>query len=800
MSAIFMVLVTIVVSANINRTEKTMEGFIHNHLLAAARAASAFLTAEELELFQTADDMKRPEWRVTKVRLQQFAANYNVLYVYYWRDGGGGRIQYIIDNDDDEEYMATPEMFYDLEDDPLSAEIFAVVMSGETWTSDLGAYTVTWDGLISGIVPVFNADGSVYCAAGVDISDEIILSQRNSIRTLRIVLFCSLFFSILSGTICILLYRRKALQSEHANQAKSQFLSTMSHEIRTPLNAVIGLSEIELQRDLPERSRNNIRQIYQSGSSLLGIINEILDISKIEAGGFELIPAEYEMASFISDTVNQNRVRLGSKPIEFLLELDERLPSRLYGDELRLKQILNNLLSNAIKYTEQGYVKLSITAREDGKDVTLCFVVEDSGQGMKDEHLKRLFTEYQRFSSNRETEGTGLGLKITKSLVEMMEGAIEVESEYGKGSRFTVTVKQKAVESPVIGGELARQLCSFTYYKNTTASKSQIVYEQMPYGKVLVVDDVQTNLFVAEGLLSPYRVNIETVFSGHAAVEKIESGNIYDIIFMDHMMPQMDGIETTQKLRVMGYKGVIVALTANALAGNDEMFRKNGFDGFIPKPINIRRLDEVLNKFIREKYPEEAQKYKPVFAAQNVPAMNPKLISIFCADAEKAAAVLRKMTITNDIKLYTTTVHAMKSALANIGEEEMSQAAFALERAGLNGDMEYISHNTESFIERLEALVINLKAAYNITAEDQAAGGNVADDEDTAFLMEQLAIIKNACENYEDASAFAALDKLKEKQWKPQTTAILEEIRDALYLHSDFEGAAQIIKRKFFNE
>jgi signal transduction histidine kinase/CheY-like chemotaxis protein/HPt (histidine-containing phosphotransfer) domain-containing protein len=811
MSATFMLLVTIVVSININRMEKTLESFIGNHLLAAAKAASSFLATEELDLFHAGKDMEKPEWKAVKEKLRKFADNYNVLYVYYWRDYGDGRIQYIIDNDDNEEDMGTPELFFDIDGDPLTAEAVPAIMSGEIWVSDLGSYTTDWEGVISGIAPVFNADGSVYCAAGVDLSDEVIITQRNGIRTLRIILFCSLFFSILSGSIGILLYRKKALQSEQASKAKSRFLSTMSHEIRTPLNAVIGLSEIELQGELSEKSRNNIRQIYQSGSSLLGIINEILDISKIEAGGFELVSAEYETASFISDTVNQNRVRLGSKPIEFMLDIDENLPSRLYGDELRLKQILNNLLSNAIKYTEKGYVKFSIgflaADANAGKEVTLYFIVEDSGQGMKEEHLKRLFTEYQRFGANRETEGTGLGLNITRNLVEMMGGRIEVESEYGKGSKFTVTVRQEVAEYYPIGMELAGQLSNFKFIENAGASKPQMEYEPMPYGKVLVVDDLQTNLFVAEGLLSSYKLNIDTSLSGYDAIEKIKSGRVYDVIFMDHMMPQMDGIETTQKLRALGYSGVIVALTANALAGNDEMFKQNGFDGFIPKPINIRRLDEVLNKFIRNGNPQgaraaegrPAQKHKPAVPARdNKAARDQKLVRIFRADAKKAIVTMQRTAgAEGELKLFATTVHAMKSALANIGEEEMSARAFLLERAALDGDTEFVSNNIKSFIDSIEALIKNMKEPENFEADGNDADGSNGVDEDTAFLKEQLAVIRSACAEYDDAAAYAALDRLKEKRWKALTAASLEEIRDALYLHSDFEAALELADRKF---
>ena len=239
---------------------------------------------------------------------------------------------------------------------------------------------------------------------------------------------------------------------------------------------------------------------------------------------------------------------------------------------------------------------------QDG-DIMLRFIVEDTGHGMKEEDREMLFSMYLRFDSdtNRTTEGTGIGLNITKNLVELMDGSIGAESEFGKGSRFTVLVKQESAGSGIIGKDLAEQLCNFSFTGEKMLEQLQISYTPMPYGKVLVVDDVEINLMVAEGMLAPYDLNVELASSGFEAIEKVESGKTYDIIFMDHMMPQMDGMETTGKLRALGYKGVIVALTANALVGNAELFIQSGFDDFISKPIDVRQLNMVLNKFVRER-------------------------------------------------------------------------------------------------------------------------------------------------------------------------------------------------------
>jgi signal transduction histidine kinase/diacylglycerol kinase family enzyme/DNA-binding response OmpR family regulator len=438
-------------------------------------------------------------------------------------------------------------------------------------------------------------------------------------------LFISRFLKSLRGTMESLEYAKN--EAEEANKSKSNFLTTISHEIRTPMNAIIGIAQIQLQKqaqrsDLPKEYASSMEKIYSSGNILLGIINDILDMSKIETGKLELNPSEYDVPSLINDAVQLNIVRIGSKHIDFKLDLDENLPSRLYGDELRLKQILNNLLSNAIKYTEKGFVKLSVNHFILGEDIMLRFVVEDTGQGMRGEDKKRLFSQYLRFNAaaNRSTEGTGLGLNITKKLVEMMDGVIGVQSEFGKGSVFTVTIKQKAVECPVVGAELAQRLRNFTFVADRQTVKLQVARESMPYGSVLVVDDVETNLYVAEGLLSPYDLKIETAINGFVTLDKVKNGKTYDIIFMDHMMPDMDGIETTEKLRELGYRGVIVALTANALVGNEELFAQHGFDGFISKPIDVQRLDAVLNQFIRDRHLQKI-KESPAESAAEIPQM-----------------------------------------------------------------------------------------------------------------------------------------------------------------------------------
>ncbi|MDR1566538.1 MAG: response regulator, partial [Treponema sp.] len=402
--------------------------------------------------------------------------------------------------------------------------------------------------------------------------------------------------------------------AESASEAKSQFLANMSHEMRTPLNAIIGLSELELgSGNLNGEVFDNVEKIYSSGVTLLGIINDILDISKIESGRFELIPVEYNIPSLINDTVNLNIVRIGSKPIKFRLHPDEKLPEKLYGDELRIKQIFNNLLSNAFKYTSAGFVDWYISSEQDDSGFWLVSQVEDTGKGIKKEDMDKIFGEYSQVDtrSNRKIEGTGLGLSISLKMAELMGGTITVESEYGKGSVFSLRIRQEYSGGPAIGRETAENLANFNFTTQRRSRNQKLLRAWIPYARVLVVDDVPTNLDVAKGMLKPYGMTVDCVSSGQAAIDKIrEAGLTYNAVFMDHMMPGMDGIEAVRIIR--GEIGTdyaksvpIIALTANAITGNEEFFLNHGFQAFLTKPIDIMLMDAAINRWVRDKTQEK---------------------------------------------------------------------------------------------------------------------------------------------------------------------------------------------------
>ena len=404
--------------------------------------------------------------------------------------------------------------------------------------------------------------------------------------------------------------RRREI-AEEESQAKTRFLARMSHEIRTPMNAVLGIAGIQLQKEgLQPDTEEAFSRIHTAASLLLNIINDILDLSKVEAGMMEIVPATYEMTSLVVDTVQFNLMYIGSKQIDFKLSVDPRLPSYLIGDELRIKQVLNNLLSNAFKYTPEGTVTLSfgLEASSQPGNVILVIAVSDTGQGMNKEQIDHLFAgEFHRFNlvENRAIEGSGLGMPITHSLISMMQGDIQVKSEPGKGTLFTVRLPQKTYGSDVVGEDAVANLQSLETFRKPPKKFSRLRNELMPYGRVLAVDDVEVNLYVVEGILAAYEITVETAESGPEAIEKVKNGEVYDIIFMDHMMPGMDGVETTRIIRSMGYDHPIVALTANALKDSEEMFMNNGFSGFISKPIDISQMDAYITRFIRDKQPPE---------------------------------------------------------------------------------------------------------------------------------------------------------------------------------------------------
>ena len=457
--------------------------------------------------------------------------------------------------------------------------------------------------------------------------------------------------------------RRREI-AEEETLAKSKFLARMSHEIRTPMHTVLGITKIQLQKeDLSPETEEAFLRIEQSSNILLRIINDVLDLSKVEAGKMEIVNDTYELANMLADTVQLNIMRIGNKKIEFKLNLDERLPSCLIGDELRIKQILSNLLSNAFKYTEEGFVTVSVgtepldTADAQGSDcVTLVLRVQDTGHGMTKEQLVSLFgNEYQRFNLkyNKAIEGIGLGMIITHELISMMGGNVQVESKIDQGSTFTVRLPQKLAGNTEIDKETAENLQNFNIALKSLQKAPKVEHTPMPYGRVLAVDDVESNLHVIRGILEPYKITVETVNSGQEAVGKIRDGNVYDIIFMDHMMPDMDGIEATRIIRESGYTHPIVALTANTIKGISQKFLRNGFSGFISKPIDFNKFDSFLVRYIRDKQPPEVLEAAEKLILPEQGSMKAKKKTIFLVDDSTTNLMTGKNLLSQTYNVYT---------------------------------------------------------------------------------------------------------------------------------------------------
>ena len=379
-------------------------------------------------------------------------------------------------------------------------------------------------------------------------------------------------------------------QADKANNAKSEFLSSMSHEIRTPLNAIVGFSQALSEEDIPDSAKEEVKDIMSASESLLELVNGILDISKIEANKLEIINNDYRPKEMLHDLVELTKARMGDKKLDLRIKFDETIPDVLYGDKTRVKQIILNLLTNSVKYTKEGFIEFKVNSVIKGNVCRLIVSVEDSGIGIKKENINKLFTKFERLDEqdNVTIEGTGLGLAITKRLIELMNGKIVVQSDYGVGSKFTVSIDQRIVKMKEENVEV----------KEVVNEES---YSDFSDKHILLVDDNMLNLKVAERLLKNYNVNVKSLNNGFDAIDIINNGEKFDLILMDDMMPKLSGVETFKKLKENSNFSIpTVILTANAIEGMKDKYLKEGFDDYLSKPIVKEELNRVLNKFLKE--------------------------------------------------------------------------------------------------------------------------------------------------------------------------------------------------------
>ena len=579
--------------------------------------------------------------------------------------------------------------------------------------------------------------------------------------------------------------------AEASNKAKSIFLAKMSHEIRTPMNAILGMSELALREEMSDTARDHTISINQAGHNLLAIINDILDFSKIESGQFEIVSGEYALSSLVNDVINIIKMKIVDKPLRFEVNIDHDIPDTLFGDSTRIRQIILNLLGNAVKYTEKGFVSLSIFGEAAANSIKLKIEIADSGIGIKKEDLGMLFGEFTQFDleRNRDVEGSGLGLSIVYGLVKALGGDIHVASEYGKGSIFTVTLTQNVIDhkktvrvdksqdkNGLVSNETSGDLSG-------SNNKTQAARFVMPEARILIVDDIATNQQVAAGFMQPYNMHVDICSSGKEAIEAIKSIR-YDLVFMDHMMPDMNGIEAVLHIRELDddppyYKNLpIIALTANAIHGVREMFLENGFKDFLSKPIDTNKLNTILEKWIpkdkqlktadevfedKTQGPDEIITITDIDTAAGITKSGGtvegylQILYLFRDDSRRKIKEIKTCLKNDDLPLYTTYVHAMKSATANIGARKLSLAADALEAAGHKGDLNYIQKSNDTFVSDFNKLLDSIDEF--LLARNPQNGNNFVDKE---FLKTELIKLRAGIADYDIVTVNEVCKNLQE--------------------------------------
>lgn len=519
-----------------------------------------------------------------------------------------------------------------------------------------------------------------------------------------------------------------ASETKRANDAKTAFLASMSHEIRTPINAVLGMDEMILRETKENTTQGYARDIMSAGKTLLSIINDILDLSKVEEGKMEIIPVQYGLSSIINDLVGMIKDRAINKGLEFKVKVNENIPYLLVGDEIRIRQCVMNLLTNAVKYTEKGSVIFSVDyKKKDDNNILLSFSVEDTGIGMKPEDMEKLFAPYRRIEErrNRTIEGTGLGMSITRQLLELMGTSLGVESVYGEGSVFHFEINQEVVSWDEIG-DYAKRL-------EDIRGDNEMYHElfHAPSAKILIIDDTEMNHTVMESFLKKTLVRIDSAMSGKEGLE-LAKKNEYDVIFIDHMMPDMDGIETLGHMRdiELNKNTPAIALTANAISGAREMYLESGFEDYLSKPVEGMRLEKMLAYYLPDDKMEmpndEVVNYEDTTTEEESPD-NPNLpdwlnrieeidtqegiknsgsiegylsvLRVFHVTAASKADEIEDMYNNKDISSYTVKVHALKSSARIIGAKELSELAKELEAAGNEEDIEFINDNTGKLLK-----------------------------------------------------------------------------------------------------
>lgn len=654
---------------------------------------------------------------------------------------------------------------------------------------------------------------SICVVAIVDLIIYFWLPNYFSGSVIAIGLVILLVISFINTMKDVLYLEKEKQKAITASEAKGNFLSNMSHEIRTPINAVLGMDTMILRETKEENIREYAMNIQNAGQTLLSLINDILDFSKIESGKMEIIPVEYDFSSMIHDIVNMIKMKANDKGLEMKVSVDNTLPFRIYGDEVRIRQVLINLLNNAVKYTPEGSVSLNVQGTRAGENVLLTFEVKDTGIGIKEEDISKLFSRFERIEEerNRNIEGTGLGMSITLQLLKMMESELRVESTYGVGSTFAFTLSQKIIKDEPVGDlqERIRSMSSeFKYAASFVA----------PNAHVLVVDDNKMNLNVFRNLLKQTKCRVAEAESGMECLELVQN-NHYDMIFLDHMMPEVDGIETLHRMKALTdypcKSTPVIALTANAISGAREMYLKEGFDDFLSKPIRPEKLEKMIVQYLPEhllqteveqqetEMPETKSEKQKQCTLPEIEGIDYESALCYAPNEEMLLESMREFYVMVDrdaealkgfydaleteagsLDGYRIKVHAMKSTAALIGACALSEQAKRLEFAAKDHEMETIYKETAPFLEYW----LSFKDKLAVFAEKETDKTEIGD---VLEIKEKLERLQAAMEIMDIDMADALVKELQQYQYQEDISQKMELLASAV-MNLDIDNVAEI--------
>ena len=845
--------------ASLIQSRKGIEAATRQRMLDIVNCAAGSVNGDVLKRLK-AEDQDKPGYRRVYDALAVYRDNVELKYVYGIRDEGNGVFTFTVDPSEENHAEFGQQVYYT---DALYAASKGVASVCEE------PYTDAWGRFYSAYSPVFGSDGNVAGIIACDFSVPWVEQQigRQTVSTTLLYILVLALTLIAAGIFCYFQIRilvnplkhmtkvakryekgdfseeltvtesveeidelSRSLQSmavslaeqikkaEQANEAKTRFLAHMSHEIRTPINAVLGMNEMILRESNDEAILTYAETVDASGRTLLSLINDILDFSRIEAGKMEIRPVEYDLSYLVNDLVNMAKPKAEKKGLTLAVDLDRNTPAMLIGDEVRIRQILTNILSNALKYTEQGSITLGIGFSETGEpdSILLRVFVRDTGIGIKPADMEKLYVEFERIDEqkNHSIEGTGLGMSITRNLLERMGSCLMVESVWGEGSVFSFVLKQKVVKWEPIGSyEVA-------YRALRSGRRRYHVRFKSPESLILAVDDNATNLLVFKNLLKQTKVVIETAENGDEGMRMIREKK-YDMIFLDHMMPGKDGIEILHETRREeenpNRETPVVCLTANAIAGMREEYISEGFDGYLAKPVDPARLEETLLSFLPEEKivrvsenentgemgatGKEREAYEALKVLNDFPAIDPvaglansgsakayrSLLLLFYEEIDKNIRELTHFLENGELKDYRICIHSLKSSARVIGATMLGEEAQLLEDAAKNENADIINAHQENFLKAYAQFKEPLSKLF--VEETDPQDKPLADAERLARVCEELRL---AAEEMDCDWLDSVLKELDRFRIPKEGEEFFLKIRSAVARY-DYEGVLSIL-------